>query len=156
MATLTEKTMSLQDRAQEARSHFEQTTRHDELGETYWRKRVNAPQWVYDLTLAAHDAGEILPDDWRYAFIVEALDLLADFEDTDEAFDALEADTYTAELTAWLASSVTRVAYLDDAINEYGDDIKDGFMLLGTAQTAEKRGVFYAVRSFLEQMDDDA
>jgi len=125
---------------------------------TSWAKPTgaNAPQWVYDLTLTAHDAGEIRPDDWRYAFIMEALNLLADFEDADEAYDSLCGDTYTAELTAWLASSVRRTDYADEGMKGYDGEFNTFSGLLSYAQYLEKAEVFNAVRSFLEDLDDDA
>ena len=38
----------------------------------------------------AHDNAQMLPDDWRYEFIEQAVDALAEHEDADAARDSLE------------------------------------------------------------------
>ena len=58
---------SLAKNADEAYRYFEKATRTS-TGAEFWKVRVGAPKWVKDLCFAAHDAGAMLPDDWRYAF----------------------------------------------------------------------------------------
>lgn len=90
----------------------------------------------------------MLPDDWRYEFIVDALDAIADHEDEDEARDSIEADIYTAELTGWLHSRVDRYEYCDNAAQEFGaSDTLLGSLQLG--QLMEKHEVFDSVLSSL-------
>jgi hypothetical protein len=50
----------------------------------------------------------MLPDDWRYQFIEEALDAIS--EDGEDA--QLEPAIYTHELTGWLHSRADRHALL--------------------------------------------
>ena len=150
--------------AADARKHFEQITRDEQ---TIWTRTDDAPEWVRDLCFAAHDAGDMLPDDWRYEFIVAALDALEDHDDEDDARDSIEADIYTHDLTTWLASRVDRTGYVDDACEEYGTDAPQGIVeRLQVGQLAEKREVFESVLSSLsdrldalqddEPTDDDA
>lgn len=136
---------TIQERAAEALSHFEQIKRGDD---TIWTRRDNAPQWVEDMTYQAH--GDMLPDDWRYEFIVSALDAIA--EDGEDA--EVEADIYNGEPYRWLASNLNRASYVDETVAEYGhgqylsDDISAG-------QYTERQEVLQLVLSFLSDMEDD-
>jgi hypothetical protein len=71
-----------------------------------------------DLIYKAH--GDMLPDDWRYRFIEEALDAIAEADDEDEA--ELEPSIYTHDLTGWLASRADRYGYCDEWLDEFGVD----------------------------------
>jgi hypothetical protein len=143
-----ERTMStngtkLQQAAGEAYEWFEKRTRND--GREFWTWKDNAPQWVKDLAHHAH--GDMGPDDWRYEFIVEALAALHDNEDPDSI--DMEADIYTDDLCAWLASDISRPGYCDDAVEELGQP--EGIVpMMQYGQYEEKREVLYLVRSWLE------
>ena len=139
---------SLAKKADEAYAYFEKATRTN--GADYWRVKSGAPEWLKDLCFAAHDAGAMLPDDWRYAFIAEALAALSE-----EREDDIEADIYTGELSAWLASNVNRVAYVDDATEEYGGTFLGIVEALQIGQLAEKREVLEQVKTYLEELDED-
>ena len=78
------------------------------------KRSDDAPPWLEELCHDAH--GTLLPDDWRYSFIVEALDAIAHSDDPDEAES--EVDVYTHELLSWLASNLDRVGYCDEAAEE--------------------------------------
>ena len=133
-------------KAKEALAYFEKAIRTN--GAEFWKVKDGAPQWVTDLCFSAHSEGAMLPDDWRYVFIVEALVAL---EDETE----LEADIYTSELCAWLASNVNRVGYVDDARDERGRDAKSIFDELQLGQLTEKREVFDQVTAFLETLIEE-
>ena len=137
--------------AAEARAWFETTTRPD--GVEYWRTKHGRPDWVTDLCRAAHDG--MLPDDHKYAFIVEALDYLSD-EGNDPDEYAPEADVYTSDLLAWLSSNVTRSGYVDQA-RSYGlmDAITDLNTQIAIGQVEEKREVFTLVLRFLGNRNED-
>lgn len=129
------------NKAGEALTFFKQITRNN--GDTVWITE-NAPEWVNNLCHKAH--GEMLPDDWRYQFIHQALCALSESEDWDDV--ELEADIYTNELTAWLHSRADRVYWLTEALTEFGP-INDGFQALQTAQYLEKREVLEIVKEAL-------
>ena len=63
-------------KAKEALAYFEKANRTN--GVEFWKVKDGAPQWVTDLCFSAHSEGAMLPDDWRYVFIVEALVALED------------------------------------------------------------------------------
>ncbi len=122
--------------------------------ESFRTLKDDAPEWMTIVCRKAHDDARILPDDWRYGFIEEAVDALAEHEDTDEARRSLEPDIYTSDLTAWLHSLNGRVYYLDEAMTEFGG-FSSGFQLLAAAQMLEKDEVFHQVVAALEHHLDD-
>lgn len=113
-------------------------------GEEFRRLKDDAPEWMTDVCRQAHDKGEILPDDWRYRFIEEAVDALASHDSPDTARDSLEPDIYTSDLTGWLHSRNSRAWYLDEAAREYGQ-FRDGLQLLAAGQMREKEETFQQV-----------
>ena len=109
-------TTQLQRLAAEVRSKFKLKTRDN--GAEFWARESNEDDWIQSLCFEAH--GDMLPEDWRYRFIVEALDALSEFDDPDEARDSLEASIYNHELTDWLGSHGHRPGYVDEACEEFG------------------------------------
>src|SRR5690606_5380878 len=115
-------------------------------GTEYWGLEVGAPEWVYTLVWKAH--GEIFPEDFRYLFIIEALEALA--ENPEGAEDFLEPDVYISELIKWLnAHPGYRAGLVDEAVNEFGWESL--FRALQAAQLMEKEEVLQLVREFLEK-----
>ena len=162
MTTDTETRTPVQRAAVEAVEHFSWNTRDD--GSTYWSTDLTADpeHWITRLCMDAH--GDMLPYDERYRFIVRALNDIADAEDIDDARDAIEADVYTHDLLRWLASSLDRICYVDEAVSEYGaesfsDDMpRSGFDLtkaIAMGQIAERTEVFDSVLSSLEARAED-
>lgn len=132
--------------AGEALSYFEYRQRHDET--CYWAVEEGAPEWVKNLVWAAHDKGEILPEDFRYLFIVEALEALA--EDPEEPETILAPDVYTSELLKWLEDYPSyRMGLVDEAVSEIGWN--GLFDALQAGQLREKEEVLGIVWAFLER-----
>lgn len=127
--------------AREALAHFEARG----SGKSFYILGDNAPFWVRQLVLYAHD--ELFPDDWRYKFIVQSLSSL---ESGDYDGSELAPSHYTCELTDWLASPTSRLAYCDAAREEYGLQC-NLFGLLQAGQMYELREVFSLVKSYLEE-----
>lgn len=140
--------MDLQEKAKLARSWLVQKKRED--GTPFYCSKDNAPEWVADMCHEAH--GQMLPDDWRYSFIVESLDALAESEDADDAYSQLDADIRNADILDWVGSHGYRIGYVDDAVGEYGhgDSVIDDIM---RGQLTEKYEVFNSVREFLDELD---
>lgn len=138
----------IQDKATEVLRYFT-TTQRD--GETINIKTDDAPGNVEDMVYTAH--GDMLPDDYRYAFIVESLNALEENEDTDEAQQqACEPDTYYHKLNSWFTSRIGRANYVDEAVSEFGlgSDV-DTHTRIGWGQYLEKSEVFYTVLTWLEE-----
>lgn len=136
--------------AREALEWFETGTRDN--GEKFVKTKDGRPDWLENLIFTAHD--DMLPDDYRYKFIEDALQYISDQdEDADLERPEIEADTYTSELTKWLHSRNDRVYYLTEALEEY--EINDGFQALYLAQLCERGEVYDSVLSSLRELCKD-
>lgn len=134
--------------AREALEWFESGTR--DSGEKFVKTKYGRPDWLGNLIFAAH--GDMMPDDYRYKFIEEALDLIAN-QDIDLDCPEIEADIYTSDLTKWLHSRNDRVYYLTEALETFG--MKDGFQALQSAQIIEKEEVYWSVLENLRELCKD-
>ena len=138
-------TPTVQNLAGEALSYF--TTAHRADGTPFWLLTDNAPEWVRDLCHKAH--GNMMPDDWRYNFVVSALNALDDGD-----AEPGEPSVYTHELTGWLHSRTDRYAYVDDAVEEYGAAVGIiGAITMGYA--AEMREVFDILHAELDERAEE-
>lgn len=146
---------TIQALAAKVSSSFETATRAD--GAPYVLLKDGHPQWMQDLCFAAHEDGAMLPDDWRYTFIREAVDHLAEAATEDEAREAMEeADIYTSTLLKWLASHGARLDYCDQARDELGAEaFSNTEALISMGQSMERMEVFQAVLGFLSTMDPE-
>lgn len=155
--------MSIQDRAKEAASYFETAHRKHapevraEDAEQFVRIKDGAPEWVMQLAFKAH--GDLLPDDFRFQVIREALDALADQYNDDDDFEqatdefADDVDVYTSDLTAWLGSHSSRPGYCDEAREEMGTDSRGIVQDIQRGQYMERREVFQLVVEALREVD---
>jgi hypothetical protein len=137
--------MTIQEKAEKALKFY--ITKQRDTGESFFTLKDDAPECLNDLNREAHD--NMMPDDWRYKFIYEALSAIEGYKNPDKII--LEADCYTCDLTEWLHSNNSRVWYLTEAIEQFNPD--DGFELLSTAQKIEKHEVLNIVRSRLEEIE---
>lgn len=137
----------LQTLAQEARSYLYRGKREvDGIGKILLRRRDKAPDWVDDLYHAAHNDGRMFPDDWRYEFIGDALDCLAEDDDRDPTERFAEwsdgSYVYTHEQTSWLGSRADRYGYCDEAVKELGGDALDTMGRVRAGMLLERLEVF--------------
>ena len=105
-------------------------------GETFYRRKDSAPEWVEDIIFAAHDGA--LPCDWRYRHLAYLADALQDVADPAD-FDCHEwadngADVYNARLAQWLAEVYGAADAVADAQQEWGTDTRDVFEMLQDGQ----------------------
>ena len=136
--------------AREALGWFITDTR--DSGEKFVKTKYGRPDWLGNLIFTAH--GDMLPDDYRYKFIEDALIMIADQdEDTDLDCPEIEADTYTSDLTKWLHSRNDRVYYLTEALEKY--EIKNGFWALQESQLCEREEVYFSVLNSLRELCKD-
>lgn len=137
--------MTVQELAKEALRYFVRKRRED--GSEYVAVTKDRPEWVHQMVYAAHNDGEILPDDWRYEFVLESLYAIED-SDPDE-LDELELEADSAPME-WFSSSMRRVAYVDEAIEVFGwtGHVMDA---IGDGQYIEKNEVLRIVLEFLRE-----
>tara|TARA_Y100000310_G_scaffold214478_1_gene215372 strand:- start:623 stop:925 length:303 start_codon:yes stop_codon:yes gene_type:complete len=91
----------------------------------------------------------MLPEDYRYQFIVEALDALEEAEDPDEAREGYEFEHRNYQLALWLGSHGHRFEYCDQWAEEYGHPESTGDLLRG-GHLQERLEVLDLVRGSLE------
>ena len=137
--------MELQKLAQEVRKYFED---HPHKENTF-RMKDEAPQWVRDMVFEAHE--DFAPDDYKYNYVVEALDALAS---GDIEGETLEPEVYNYQLLNWLGSNMKRIGYVDEAREDCGpsEGIMQDIMM---GQRKEKLEVFNIVRSCLEERAEE-
>lgn len=133
--------MSIEDKAKEALGWLVSDKARE--GKTFLRD--GAPERVIDLVREAH--GDFLPDDYRYEYIKESLELIA--QDVEDAEESLEADTYNADLLKWVSSNLNRMAYVDQALEECKCAFLGEYLAIG--QLTERQEVFTLVLSSLEE-----
>ena len=149
---------TVQELAKLARCAFSLEKRSD--GSEYWTHGRCAPEWIDELTKAAHGGtgpGGMLSDDTRYAFIVEALDALEEAEDVDEAGQDWGFEPYYGRLVDWLGTYAGhRLEYCDEWAEEYGCPDESSRATFGAAQLLqgghlfERAEVLNLVRASLE------
>jgi len=136
--------------AREALEWFETDTRDN--GEEFVKTKEGRPDWLENLIFTAH--GHMMADDYRYKFIENSLQYIADQdEDADLDCPEIEADIYTSDLTAWLNSRDDRLCYLTEALETFG--MKDGFSALQAAQIIEKEEVYWSVLESLRELCEE-
>jgi len=112
-----------------------------------------APQWFTDLCHHAH--GDMLPDDWRYEFIQDALNALENDGD-ENGPDIDNLYPYTADRLNWLASRLDRHGYCDEAAEDMGESPKQIVDFIALGMDRELREVFDLVRERLEEIADES
>lgn len=132
---------------------FERRTRDN--GESFDTLRDGSPEWMTNACRAAHDAGDMLPNDWRYRAISTAAELMGNMDD-DEDIEPLhdgfgEPDAYTADRIAWLASHPARAGYCDEARENYGTSPADLIEQIGYGQSWERDQVWRQLATFLTE-----
>lgn len=124
----------------------------------WWVKDDKSEPWMMQVIVSVRSV--TCADDYNLQFVRESLSAIAEYDNLDDAYDSLEADVYTSDLTRWLASSVNRTTICDEAVEEYGGEPGKITDILMLGQLSEKRSVFDAVVSELERLvseseDDD-
>lgn len=137
--------MEISELAAYAREFFEQKTRDDD--QRFWTLKRRHPTWVEDLVHEAH--GDMMPEDYKYAFVLDTLDALEEGRDPEEP--ELEPDIYTHDLNRWLASNLTRAGYVDEAVEDYGHSDQGITGDIGLGQLREKEEVWGIVIQELQK-----
>ena len=135
----------VQELAKLVRCTFSLETRDN--GSEYWTHNRCAPDWINELCHTAH--GDMLPEDYRYAFIVEALDALEEAEDVDEARGGYEFEHRNYQLALWLATHGHRFQYCDDWARDMCS--RNTYDRLAGGHLSERLEVLELVRGSLEE-----
>ena len=113
---------------------------------------INTNDTYNDFFYHVHDG--MLPDDHRYRMIHS---ILQEMDDNDE-YEDLDIDDlipiYTNELISWLDSSISRLSYCDQYLEEYGE-ISDTISLLSGGYMMELQEVYYLINEWLDENTDE-
>jgi hypothetical protein len=175
MATMTHNSVSFQ--ATRARNWFHQIQRKGDTNPPeagrIWTRRddlgILPKTRAEGLSSAVHliDGSLILPDDWKYLFLVEALDMIAESDalDVDEMREQFMDDLPDERrhlLLSWYDSHGFREAYIDDEALEHVAGLRrNGYsdIITTTLQwgiNAERVEVFELVWDWLREEADRA
>lgn len=131
-------------------------------GETFLLVAPGSPQWMTDAVKAAHNKGEMMPDDTRYEYIHDSLERLIEVADEDpdatyrdlvEAGQDWEPDCYQADLLKWVGSHGMRWWYCDQVMSE-GTSGTDFSQIIRRAQVVERCEVYNQLLGALEFQAD--
>lgn len=157
--TDTKQTTELQTKATLALGWMDQGGPRVGTDKKFWKFKDGRPEVLQTLAHDAHadfmpDDSAMLPDDYRYEFIYQALERLAEWEDMDAA-DAWEPAIYNHERMSWVASHPYRVSYVEDAVRDAGLSMPEDISLMdGIAygMSYEFSVVEFSVRDSLESL----
>lgn len=138
--------------AQRFSPYFEQATRVD--GVSYTRLQDDRPGVLHDLVYKVHKQLDMLPDDFMYATIEEAIDAIAEDGYVELSDFNIVPDSEDSELLAWVGSQ-GRVSYVDEVLYELG--IMGNCMftaLLQAGQIREKEEIYRLVLQGLQEIAD--
>ena len=150
--------MGIQELAAHALEYFEQKTRGEgEEATRFWTMTNQHPIWVKEMIHKAHE--DMMPDDYKYEYVVDTLDALNEDRDPEEGAYEIEADVYNYDLITWLRSNLQRVGFVDEAVEQMGHSRDMGVMGdLMMGQVEEKRQVWQSVveslRERLEEIEE--
>lgn len=110
------------------------------------------PEGLYSMVREVH--GNMLPDDYKYTYIYDALCGIVDSEgNVDSARESIEADVYNGDLIEWLQSDLSRESYCIRAREEgLINNGMDTYQQIACGQYLEKCEVFDIVLRCLEEI----
>jgi len=122
----------------------------------YHQIKPGEPQWIQDMIHACHYQG-MLPDDYVFEWVYQFCEEISNLdEDGDPRDIEVHSDTYTHDLLKWLASNLTRMDFVEDAIDEYLNNEKcDLTLMIGIGQEKEMQEVLYTLIDKLEDRLDE-
>lgn len=145
--------MTVHEAAEKALEWF--TTARRSGGGTFVTLREDHPPWVQELCHRAH--GDMLPDDWRYQAIMDAVEYISrsagTLDDSVNEFADSMVDVYDVDRVNWLDSNHSRGEYCNEAMRELGVSTDDPsiYAIIGMGQYQELTEVYTLVFEFLEE-----
>mgnify|MGYP001563570644 CR=1 FL=1 len=83
-----------------------------------WFLVQNTPEEVREIALKIH--ADMLPDDYKYEFLVKGLEAIIGSPDEDSVWEWEYSEVMDWELLQWVSSDLTRAFYVDEAVEEMG------------------------------------
>lgn len=140
---------TVQELAKEYLEYFQTKKRAGD--ETFICLKEETPEELRELVRNAHEI--MFPDDYKYRYIEESLEIIAETNDEDIAFgccDVLEADIYNYSLLGWLQSNLYRISYVDEAVDAMGH--VDLMVDIAQGQLLEKKETYINVLETLKDI----
>ena len=138
---------SVKERAEEALAWFREGERLPE-GVRFVTLAHDRPEWLMELVHKAH--GDMLPDDYRYKVIQEALEDILNNDGLVEDNEVHEfADNVDVYLFAWVSSNLARVAYCDEYMAELPSEKQTFCEVLSGGQYLERQEIYQSVLASL-------
>ncbi|MBL4870535.1 MAG: hypothetical protein JKX72_06240 [Robiginitomaculum sp.] len=148
--------MSVTSAAQELWDALETAKRPS--GDEYIKIKDGSPEWMTEAVRACHQDSEILPDDFRYKFVVLAASAVSEFVDGEQelneyVFEQLNNEHSFCvyyEMTQWLAGQPTlRMGYCDEVVEQY--EAKGMSNIMSAAMLMEAEEVAHALIAYLSE-----
>lgn len=133
-------------------------TRERENGTAFHCLGDNRPEWCQDIARECH--GGMMPDDYRYQWLSHGADSLADIP-ADEWEDQITeiadgmVDVYNFNLLQWVSSNLSRIEYVDDAMENGLPRENDLISALQCGQMEEIRETLCHLVEEIESLADD-
>ena len=126
--------------------------RNSDCDDAFYSLVDNAPAWMLDAVRAAHDNGEELPNDWRYAFIQKAANTLAENHDW-ENLPYPEAEVFNHDLIKWLGEFPNAAWYCDQVAEDLpASAFPNLFTRISAGNAYANYETLEAVRTFIENL----
>jgi len=148
-------TKTIQELAKEMGKNFLCKIRTN--GDTYMvlKKKIG---WQKDIIKACHDIDDVIPNDYVYQFISDAVDIIAevDGDDIDTIKDNLHepldssVDIYNADLLKWVITNPSFSCWVDQAIEEMG--CTEHFKSLMVGQYLQREAIAFKIVDMLNEM----
>lgn len=154
--------MNMQEKAQDMLDRFEYAHRrvsiasgssHDVVGSQYVRAKDNDDELAESLAWDVHEQGKMLPDDYRYQFMMDSLEAFAKHDSIEDAWEYLDScvAVYTRKLLEWVESDLSRLSWVDEAVENNGYESLARALAMG--QYEEILFVAGIVESWLNEWD---
>lgn len=128
---------------------------YDEEKKIYHQIKPGEPQWIQDMIHACHYQG-MLPDDYVFEWVYQFCEEISNLDENEDPRDIeVHADTYTHDLLKWLSSNLSRLDFVEDALDDSYGGKCDLALMIGIGQEKEMDEVLWTVIERLEDRLDE-
>lgn len=131
--------------------YFEHGKRND--GTKYRFIKDEAPEEYRELAYSAHLVDDVMPNDYIYDFIYDALTVISECDSDDHIEDeinSIEPDVYNSDLLKWISDNLTFSSWVDEAMKTY--EAKDLFSALQIGQGLHRQAIANSVYESLQSI----
>lgn len=111
--------------------------------------------WINNIIHDAHMVDDVMPNDYIYQFIRDAVDIISECEteeEIEERFFEIEADIYYADLFSWVSDNLNFSSYVDEAMQEF--QLTDLCSALQYGQQRHKEAIAFSVFNSLKEISE--